>query len=126
LDDNNRMLAALIDTNKSDIDRLMSRLVQKDGTVAFIDMVESHAKNSGVSVLVENVDVRKSATDVEGYQSLHLNVKTQGSWEGTYRFLSVLESLPYKITIESADIRNEVRETATWDSLISIVVLQQK
>ncbi len=126
LDTNNRSLEDLIKNNKVEIDQLQSRIVKKDGTVSFIDTVESYAKSSGISVLVENVEERKLTPEIEGYQALHLNVKTQGSWEGTYRFLSLLESLPYKLTIESAEIKNEMRETAAWNSLISVSVLQQK
>lgn len=128
-----RSLRVYIATAGGDIDRLSSRIVAKDGTVAFIEMIEGLARGAGLKITVDAVNYTDS-TDKEHFENLNLNVATQGSWNATNKFLALLETLPYKVTITQTGLSEETGAagaipdmySAQWNGAFSFSVIKYK
>ena len=113
-------------------------MVPNSGDVQFIENLESVARNSGLSIdidslLLEN-DPKATQTTIT---VLRIKVKTKGSWSNTYKFISELESLPYKIKINSVLLSKTSEDLASkdgkkitsksqWSASIDIGVLKYK
>lgn len=96
----NAIARALQETERSR-EKLGEYYLKKSGIVFFIERLESMGKNAGLKTIVQNVSVpEKSAI-------LSIGVDTEGSFEDTFYFLSLLEKLPYKLAIESVTMREK-------------------
>ena len=94
-------LRHLVQESQGDIDTLNSLIIPKDGDVLFIEKVESLAKNSGLSVTIDNLNLEEIPSLSEnGMSILHIRLKGQGTWSAVYLFVSKLESIPFKIKID--------------------------
>ncbi len=127
-DKNDRSLKSFIMESGADIDRLESRIIPSDGVVAFIEKVESYGRKSGAVVSIVSVDAKPVPTNPEAFESLVLNVSARGSWDATYRFLSMLENFPYKMTISDVVLSEErnASSTSLWNGGYIIHVLKRK
>lgn len=126
----------MIQNINSDIDRINNSIVATDGDVKFIEGLEAIARSEGLSVTIDSLGIEDSvALDASGVTNLKLRAKTKGPWSGTYAFISQLESLPYKIKINSFGIQSDGGETTAdgkklsvpqWQSSFEIQVLKYK
>jgi len=98
-----RSIKNLMNDTKEERERIADFFVQPNGAVDFIEMIDSLGGIAGVKLEVESVGVEalKSETDADS-ESFRLSLKTKGSWDNTIHLLSLLESLPYQISFESA------------------------
>lgn len=88
---------------KSDIEKLESYFVGRDGIVDFIETIESYGNISGVKTLVEFVGVEGGVEEnnVESIKEIvRIKLATEGSWVATEHFLSLLEHMPFRISME--------------------------
>lgn len=123
-------LANLLEEIRPERTALEFRYVSSDGTVGFIESLESlatsnHLSRTVGSVKLEPGDEKDKAP--EGYEWLRLNLTTDGGWEDTYRFLELLESLPYKMSIDAASLNVSKQEKGlAWEGRYFLSVLKQK
>ncbi len=89
-----------------EIQRLTARIVEAEGYVEFIEMIESQARRLGISIEVVSATEGKHPNP-EQFSILKLMLRTQGSWKETYTFLGMLETLPYKVTLNSFTINSQ-------------------
>ena len=79
--------------------------VNSNEVVDFIKSIELISEFSGVSIDIKSVGVGDSEliknTNVE---TLIVEFTTQGTWNGTFKFLSLVENIPYDITIDRMSI----------------------
>ncbi|MBA3550846.1 hypothetical protein H0W32_01395 [Patescibacteria group bacterium] len=130
-----RSLKQFLATSGPDIEKLSSRIVSRDGTVAFLEMIEKIARDTGLIIDTESVNVAASPINIEEFETLNLVLSTRGTWSNTYRFLSILETLPYKVTITGAEI-NQLEEgvlsegisvsTTPWSGSFTFNVIKYK
>ncbi len=96
----------------SDIKKAKSSIVNSGDVVGFIEKIESIAYRNGLSISNNNIsDEVNQKTASTTLTSLKIKSSTSGSWVGTYKFMSELESMPYKIKVNSFSISN-MREAA--------------
>ncbi len=100
-----RSLKKFLTTSGPDIEKLSSRIVSRDGTVAFLEMIEKTARDTGLVINTKSVNVTAVPTHIEEFETLNLVLSTEGTWNNTYRFLSILETLPYKVIISGVEVR---------------------
>lgn len=84
------------------IERVKNSIIKPAGEVPFIEELEAIAKNNNLaitndSIVIENDPKQASSTTV--FFKIKSTIK--GSWSNTYSFLTTLESLPYKLKINS-------------------------
>lgn len=94
------------------IQKLDSYFLHKDEVVPFIESIESAGSKSGVVVniasvgvigpqIVESASVGGSA-DGKKDETLELRLDARGSWGNVVNFVSYIENLPYKVSVERA------------------------
>jgi Tfp pilus assembly protein PilO len=119
-----------------DIETLKTRVIGSNGTVAFISSVESLARAAGVQVTINAVEVKEADLEKEKFEQLALSINSEGTWKQVHTFLSMLESMPYKLRIETMNLTQnlytEPRASSTpstvivWTGETSIKVLKRK
>lgn len=116
-----------------DLNRIKSSIVGQTGVVSFIEELEKVAKNNGLSIENDSIAEETDPKSVASSTITHLKVrsKTKGSWEGTYKFLSEIESLPHKVRINSFNMVSSGEDSGknpkkVWDAVFEIRVLKYK
>ncbi len=101
-----KALKKTISDSSSDIQRLDGMFLDKDGVASFLQQVESLADLSGVTHSL-SPDIQQDGTlATRQKELLKISLNTTGSWVGTYRFLNLLENLPYKIAFSNVSIQS--------------------
>lgn len=108
---------------------LQAYFVAPQGTVDFINFVESIGKTSGVTLEIENLgEVGKESNDFS--EILTIETTITGSFRGVFYFLSLLENAPYQIEILAANIERQGEDpkekNQTWQGRITFHVLKIK
>ena len=90
-----------LEKNKQFIEKIDTYFVPKDGVVGFIQELETIGKQTGVSLTIGGVTAESDQRTKDDFkETLRIRLETSGSWEKTFYFLSVLESLPYRAQVE--------------------------
>lgn len=104
-DESLRSIKNLMNDTKKEREQIAGFFVQPNGTVDFIEAVESLGGMTGVKIEIDSVGVEalknKTASSAESFR---LSLKTEGSWSNTMRLLSLLENMPYKISFEKVNL----------------------
>lgn len=109
--------------------------IAPDGAVDFIDIIESIAKNRGLTVSVGSVETSDVDKDTKDFQEhLVLRLKTEGSWANMGQFLRLIENLPYNAYITEAELtkldptgtQNAGKSPARWRGEFVITALKLK
>lgn len=123
-----------LQTLDPEIKKVGKTIVGSNDVISFIEELESIARNNGLSIknnsISEEVDAKLSSTTV----FLKIRSETNGPWSGTYKFLSELESLPYKVRVNSfsmssgqtTDASGLPSVSGSWLSTFEIKVLKYK
>lgn len=124
-----------------DIKRVENSIIRSTEVVNFIENLEALAHDNGLSIKNDSINTEEGDPKLSSGNLVFLKIKstTVGSWAGTYRFLSQLESLPYKVRIDSFSITstsfgavNEAGQPLPadpvkgWEAVFEIKVLKYK
>lgn len=132
-----RSIKNLMNDTKKEREQIAGFFVQPNGTVDFIETVESLGRIAGVKLETESVGVEalknKTASSTELFR---LSLRTEGSWGDTMRLLSLLDNMPYKISFESVELekisvgsdsgREKKKISSYWSGAFSFGVLKIK
>jgi Tfp pilus assembly protein PilO len=127
-------LQSLLTDVSSNIQTLSSRVIDSNGTVPFIDMVESLARAAGTNASIDSANIGP-ANEGDTFETLSLSISAGGNWRQVYTFLSMIESLPYKISFDNAalsvstSVGTSGKATTTakiWKASMNISVLKRK
>ena len=121
----------------SDIEKISNSIVSQDGDVVFIELLENIAKNNGLVLTISSLAVDDTnSLSTSTMTTLDIRAKLNGSWKGTYLFLSELESLPYNIRVDRFSLVNMLDNVVVlnkskltevlWSSDFEIHVLKYK
>lgn len=91
---------------------LDSHFIKSSDIVPFLNTIEKLAPQVKASTEVTSVDV------LPGNTSLTVGVKASGSFEGLYKFLTLLENSPYQIEFLSMSMRKNEAEIASGDKTV--------
>jgi hypothetical protein len=117
---------------RGDIAKINGYLVSSGGEVDFIEKIENLARKQNLSSEITSVSIdNDKVLYKDGLEYLVLNLKTYGSWNSTFTFLSMLENMPYNISVEKAgfvyiddkDIKN--RQSSGFEGVFSLKVLKK-
>ncbi len=96
--------------------QINNSIVASDGDVHFIESIESIAKNNGIGITIDSLTLEDDPVfQGSNIVSLKIKAKTQGSWAGNYAFLTQVESLPFKIKIDTFGLVKTSDTSATLD-----------
>ncbi len=77
---------------------LENHFAKSSDAVPFLDTIEKLAKDAGTVAIISTVNVVPDST------ALEVDLNDSGSFEGIYRFLTLLENSPYELDFPSVDI----------------------
>ncbi|HRH27081.1 MAG TPA: hypothetical protein PLZ99_02900 [Parcubacteria group bacterium] len=128
-------LQKLFESIEPKINKVESTIIPKQGEVAFIEDLESMARNLNIDITIDSLnlssDTKSSTTTLS---VLNVRAKYSGSWPNVYRFISEMESQEYKVKINRITLSNQEELTATrnpnthknWQGVFEISVLEYK
>jgi len=97
-----KVLSASIKTVDSEKIVFESHFVKSTDVVSFLNTLENMARNVSVDVAISSVD---ELTDESG---LVVGLNTEGTFEGLYKFLILLENSQYEIDVLSVSMEREL------------------
>jgi hypothetical protein len=124
-----RVMSSLI-TITPQIKKIDGYFIASDGEVNFINEIEDIAKANNLIIEISSVSLdTTSDLTAKGFEYLTLKLSTKGSWAGTYKFLSLLSNMPYKVNVKQADVSN-VSDTGAvkvslWQGSFTVQVLKK-
>ncbi len=128
----------MVNGSNEDISTINNTFVLKDGDVDFIENIEALARDNGLTITIDSLNIEDDKTLAkDGLVFLTVKARTKGNWKGTYTFLSKIENLPYKIKIdqyeavgtvsdEAVDPKKKTKPEANWQSLLQLRVVKYK
>lgn len=128
-----RSLRSILTNTQDDRERIDSYVLSDDKVVEFLETIESLGPMSSTKVVTSSVNIdesNKAHSSTTGFLNMQINVR--GSWENVMHFISLIENLPYKITIKkvSATVITPDAETdiklPEWQTNLEISVLKLK
>ncbi len=119
----NSSLRELVSDSGKDIDTLNSRIIPYDGTVEFIEMLETLGTMSSTTLIIDQVTVKPTDVNPETFEMLELSFSTNGTWDATYQLLSMIETLPYKTSLSNVGLTNS---ELTWNGAFTLAILKYK
>lgn len=78
--------------------------VSSDNIVDFLEKIELLGEKSGVNLSFDSVDIPPDEKSI-----LRVRIGTEGKWEDTFYFLSLIENLPFKIELEKSSVIKTVK-----------------
>ncbi len=113
----------IIESISADIERVNNSIVASDGDVAFIENIESLARNDGVEINIESLSFNDGKDKNSQVINFNIRAVVRGGWSDTYKFISKIESLPVKVKINSLNLSavNHI-----WESSMELSVLKYK
>jgi Tfp pilus assembly protein PilO len=104
----------VLKTNKSaektseDRIKLMQYFVKANGAIDFVSALEAQASNFSLKYNTNSIDnTETDALSSQGKQLLKISMSLSGSWKNIVKFITYVESLPYALNIEKAQLTSE-------------------
>ena len=137
-DDQLVVLQSSLEETKKDRAKLETFLVDKETIATFLEYIEALGKTAGVKASVASLseDTRFPVSGSE-VPVLRLVLNASGSWQAVYRYLNLLQNLPYREEISSVTLRNETgatygadgkvidaKKNHTWNGTFELAILK--
>jgi hypothetical protein len=114
--------------------QIHSYIVEKDDSIDFIEMIEELGERAGAPVEVTSIGIEpllEDSGESDTGELLRLNFTSSGSWSSLFYLLSLVESVPFNVLIEQANLENAVnpenmKSSKTWEGKFSVVAVKHK
>ncbi len=92
--------------SESEIAKINSSIISKDGEVAFIENLESRARSYNLKIEIDSLNLASNDTKTASstVSTLKIKASAEGSWANIYKFISEVESLPERIKINKISL----------------------
>ncbi len=102
-------------------------VLRADEVVMFLERLESLAQTVGVEMETDSVSTAVYGDKGSAWETFVVNFSTEGSWTLTYRFLSLLEHLPYLSKLTQVTVEKSLTgEESFWRGTFRLEVLKRK
>lgn len=103
---------------------LTTWLLSPRDTVDLVTYVETISRRVNLEPTIEDLNAQKKVTLGEGESAaLELIVKLEGTLEDVFKFLNIMENIPYQSHIEDARLqRIGQQESDVWQILVQMIV----
>ncbi len=122
-------IKALLADTKSEQLTIGTFFLTSDRVVDFLEELEHLATSTNLESQTNSVtDASWEGLESSKWEALSVSLSTKGSWQNSYRFLGLLERLPYRSSITRVTLQKieEEKGSASWQADISLLVLKQK
>ncbi len=116
-------LKSNINQTLSKKEKLVSVFLNHDQAAEFIQLIESLAKEVGISgktVSVESNDV--SELSILGKEQMEIAFEASGSYSKLMKFVSIIEKLPYKSSINNLSISKNTKISSSKNNSTDVAV----
>lgn len=107
---------------------LVSFFVAEDGPVSFIENLETLARSTGALIKIDSLSI--DALSNQRFEKLSVRVEAIGPWNSVYKFLILVENMPYAVNISrvliSEDTDASNKTSGKWRLEMSFDVLKFK
>lgn len=104
-------------------EKLHEFFVDSERIVNFLETIEKMGTDSGADVTVRSIS--EGETSAQTVNELKLDLAVDGTWSHVYHFISLLENLPLKITVDTISLgKRNSQEGTQWSGSIAVRVLQ--
>lgn len=111
-------------TTEADRGKVASYFIGTDNVVPFLETIEDYAKSVGTTVEFDTIDLVKSPN------RLDISLTANGSFINLYRFIALIETAPYEISFNSAEIKlnpgavtDKKNPQSSWEGKVTLSVL---
>jgi Tfp pilus assembly protein PilO len=122
----------IIKNTKSEREQIANYFVGKDTIAEFIESLETLAGARGINFVVDSVAVEEVKNEAM-YEQLKMKVTVVGDWKSVATYVSLIEHLPYKLTISSVVFTKleqsddpKVKKKDAWRVIMEIGVIKLK
>ena len=106
------------------LNEVSSYYVQPDGSVSFIEMIDDLGRKNNLDITINSVDIDSTGAD-KTVELLKLKISTEGSWNNSFKFLTSLENLPFKISVDESSLKkNQGEKGDIWSGSFSFTALK--
>lgn len=114
-------LETMIAETAADRAELKEFVLTDAGVTEFLALVEDSARNRGLRATTKSVAIEP---DDDLFESLRVEIEVEGRYAGVNAFLSILETLPYMITLSS--VRFDQSGEGIWRGSFIFGVTKEK
>lgn len=128
-------LQNLVESIDPQVKKIESSIIPKSGDVAFIEELESLGRSEGLLVEIDSLNLAGDPKISSSTLSmLKVKFRATGAWAEVYKFVSIIESLKYRIKINKFTLSSKEELTATknpngnkeWQGIFEVSVLEYK
>lgn len=101
----------VLDTQQSR-DKLNTYFITEEDTVSFIERIETLAQTAQTNLNIDAVNIKE--------EGLEVMVTTSGSWDSVFHFISLIEAMPFRISVKNTTLR--YTQESGWTGSLSVLV----
>jgi len=92
-------LESFLEATAEERQAVESSLIGRDGVVEFVKTLERLGRESGLEIRTNSLSVSEAPREADLVELLTVNLEGKGGWRDTIDFLSVIEQLPFSVSI---------------------------
>lgn len=113
---------SLLEETKDHRAAVATYVLENDGVVDFVETIEELGTISRATTTIFGLNESPLGKDAV---VLNANIKLEGTWLRTYRILSLIESMPYALTVEKLVTSKDMNvKDGLWNTVITLRVLK--
>ena len=85
-------------------DKLVGYFISKDGVVAFLNKIQALGLENKLEFKVDSVVIEDEAEAPDSFENVKLNIQAEGAWADIYRFVSLVERMPLRVSADKVDL----------------------
>jgi len=121
----------LVFETQEDRKKLDSLFLDESEIVPFIEHIESLGGVSGVTLDILTVNVVSPDIDQDIYEWLKISIGADGSWEGVYHLLSLLDRIPRALLLENVEmgvkgVGVNQKQSDMWSTKVDLLFAKRK
>jgi hypothetical protein len=115
-------LVRLVSETEPEREELYSYILQEDGVIDFLTLIESLGRQQGV--LLETKGLTVVPID-DAFEALQVGVSVEGSYESITYLLALFEALPQQSSVEKVSL-SQSGQSAAWEAAFTLLVTKYK
>ena len=117
-------MMTMLEETKLDRKSLDSRVLDADGVINFLALLETLGKEQGVTLVTSSLNTEQIN---DTFERLIVNIRASGSYEGVIHILKLLEQVPYQSELRATNIsRTSVEQRDSWEGVFELSVTKFK
>lgn len=104
--------------------------IKDDKVVDFLDSLDTLGTKNGVKLTINSVGVAPLTKPSSSFlEQLNIKIQVEGSWANVYRFLTLLETMPYKVSwgrVGFDKVSGRDSKQSVWQGVFDVSIVKLK